>query len=114
MKPESRTTFIAPGGKEWVKGLALHVRGHAGPVIGEDDLDVVGPARPRRDRDRAGAAVGKGVVGGVEEEVGQDLTVGAGIAVQQQPLGHVDLERDRRALQDRTQAGDDLVGGFAE
>src|SRR6476469_7311267 len=64
MEAESRATFIAPGGKEWVKGLALHVGGHAGPVIGEDDLDIVSAARPRRDRDGAGTAVGEGVVGG--------------------------------------------------
>src|SRR4029079_2240148 len=39
MKAEARAAFIAPRGKERVKGLALHVRGHAGAVVGEDDLD---------------------------------------------------------------------------
>ena len=50
----------------------------------------------------------------VEEEIGQDLPIGARIAVDHQALRHVDRQGDRRLLQHRPQAGDDLVGGLAQ
>ena len=96
MQAESGAAFVAARGKERVERLPLHVRRHSGPVVGENDLDVVAAAGPCRDRDRPGTAVGEGMIGGVEEQIGQDLAVGAGIAVDHQALRHVDRQRDRR------------------
>ena len=52
--------------------------------------------------------------GGVEKQIGQDLAIGARIAIDHQPLRHFDRQGDRRAFQHRAQAGDDLAGGFAQ
>src|SRR5580693_10633539 len=101
MEAKPSSALVAARGKEGVKGLALYVRGHSGAVIGKNDLDVVMAARPRRDRDRSGAAVGEGVVDGIEEQVGQDLAVRARITVDPKALRHVDRQLDRRPLQDR-------------
>ena len=54
------------------------------------------------------------MIGGVQEQVGQDLPVGTGIAVDHEALWHIERERDRRALEDRSQACDDLVSRLAK
>src|SRR5262249_35001638 len=106
--------LVAARRKERVESLALYVRRHAGAVVRKADLDVVVTARPRRDRYRARLAAGEGVVDRIEEEVGQDLAIGAGIAVDQEAFGHGDGELDRGALEHRLEARDDLVGGLAQ
>ena len=110
MQAEASAALVAARGEKRIERLPLHVRRHAGAIVGENDLDVVAAARPRRDRDRARAPVGEGMIGGVEEKIGQDLPVGAGIAVDQEPIRHVDRQLYGRSLQDRPQARHDLVG----
>src|ERR1700756_5878440 len=99
MQAESGAALVAAGGKERVEGRALHVRCHAGAVVGKDDLDVVMAAGAGGNRDGSGAPVAESMVNGVEEQIGQDLPIGARIAVDGQSFGDVDGELDRRPLQ---------------
>ena len=54
------------------------------------------------------------MIGGVKEEIGEDLTIGARKTVDHKAFRHIHRQRDRRSLQDRPQARDDLVCGLAE
>src|SRR5436305_13288293 len=114
MEAEAGAAVIAPGGKERVEGLALHIRRHSGAIVGKNDLDIVVAAWPGRNRDGSGTAIGKGMIGGVQEQIGQDLLVGTVIAVDHEALWHIERERDRRALEDRAQASDDLLSRLAK
>ena len=53
------------------------------------------------------------MIGGVEKQIGQNLPIGAGVAVDDN-AGHVHRQRDRCLLQNRPQAGDDLLGRLAQ
>ena len=77
-------------------------------------LEIVCAARFGGDGNGAGSPVGEGVVGRVEEKIGEDLPVGTGIAVHDQPFRNFDRHADRGLFQHRPQAGDDLVGGFLQ
>ena len=110
VQAKSGAAFVAARGEEGVERLALHVGRHAGAVVGKCDLDIVAAARLGRDRNGPRAPVGKGMGRGVQEQVGQNLAVRAGIAVDDEVFRHFDRQRDRRLLQRGPQARDDLVG----
>ena len=84
------------------------------PSSANGDLDVVGADPPRRQPHGAGRARPERRARRVEDKVGQHLAVGPGIAVHDDARRDVDRERDRRSLQRRAQAGDDLLGRFAQ
>jgi len=105
---------IATCGEERIERFPPDIETHAAAIVAKNNFDMVTPGRPHVDINGTFLAVGKSVRNRVEEEVGQDLAIGARIAVDHQALRHVDGQLDRRPLQDRPQARDDLVGGFAE
>src|ERR1700751_1220963 len=114
MQAKSRAALVAARGEEGVAGLALDVGPHAGAVVGKDQLDIVMAAGFCRNRDGSGTAVDKSMVNGIEEQVGQDLAIGARIAVDDEAFGYVERQLDRPPLQNGAQACDDLIGGFAQ
>ena len=101
MKPEPGTAFVAARGEERVERLPLHLRRHSCTVIGKNKLDIVMAARPGRDRDRPGAAVGKSVVSGVEDKVSQDLSIRSRIAVNGEAFGYIEDKVDLCLLEHR-------------
>ena len=75
MKPKAGAALVAARGEEGIERLPLDVRRHADAIVGKNDLDVITGARFRRDGNRAGPSVRKCVLGGVEEEIGQNLSI---------------------------------------
>ena len=117
VQTEAGPTFVPPGREEWIERAALGVLAHSNAVIGHEQLDIIVRRRenvPRFDLDGAGSAVGKGVNHAVKEQVGQHLPIGAGIAVHENAGGNIDAERDVGFSQDRAQAGNNVVGRFAQ
>src|SRR3984893_15328864 len=81
MQAEPGAALVAARGEERVEGAAPDVEAHADAVVGKQDLDIVLAGLPHLDVDRAGLAVRKGMRHRIEEQVGQHLSVGPGIAV---------------------------------
>ena len=114
MQAEAGAAVAAAGGEERLEGAALDLLAHADAVVGELDLHVVAAGTADRQPHGARAPVREGVHQRIQDQVGQHLAVGAGIAVHHDLLGDIDGERDRRALQRRQQARDDLLGRLAQ
>src|SRR6266436_521902 len=81
MQAEPGTALIAARGEERIERAAADVHAHAAAIVGKKNLDIFLARRPHLDVDRAGFAVGEGVRHGIEEQIGQHLSVGSGIAV---------------------------------
>ena len=104
-RPRPVPPLAAPGREERVEGAPLHLLAHAEAVVAEQDLDMVGAARARVKADRAGRAVRERMRHGVQDQIGQNLAVGPGIAVHRRsrrdsrrPAGSASVFRAGRRL----------------
>src|SRR5262249_32416098 len=80
VQAEAGSALAAASGEERVERATLDLLAHAHAVVGHEDIHVIADL-PRLDDDAAGAAVRKGMDDAVEKQVGQDLAIGARIAV---------------------------------
>src|SRR6478609_1714498 len=81
VQAEPGAALIAARGEERVEGAAPDVEAHAAAIVGKQDLDVILAELARLDMDRAWPAARKGVRDRIEEQVGEDLSIGPGIGV---------------------------------
>ncbi len=114
MQPEPGAALIAPRGEERIERAAADVEAHADAVIGKQDLDIVLAALAHLDVDRAGLAFRKRVRHRVEEQVGEHLSVRAGIAVHRQIRLAIDVERQIVLAQAGPQRHHHLLGEIAK
>src|ERR1700738_2289514 len=114
MQAEPGAPLAAARGEERIAGAATDVEAHADAVVGKQDLDIVLAGFPHLDVDRAGLAVRKGMRHRIEEQVGQHLSVGPGIAVHGEIGLAVDVQRQIVLPQARPQAHHHLLGQIAE
>ena len=110
VQPESGAALIPARGEERIEGAAPNVEAHAAAIVGKNDLDIVLAGFPRLDVDRSGSAVGESVCHRIEEQIGQHLPVGAGIAVHQEIGLAIDVQRQIVFPQARPQGQRHLLG----
>ena len=72
---------VPPRGEERVEGLTPDIRAHAAAVVGEGDLDVIGPGGAHLDLDGSRLMIGIGMRDGIEEQIGEHLSDRSGVAV---------------------------------
>src|ERR1035438_400074 len=90
VQAEPGTALRTSGGEERVENVTLHVLRNAAAVIRESDLDLFHVEATRLDQDVSARPIGEAVSDGVEDEVGQHLSVSAGVAVQGDVGGHLE------------------------
>src|SRR5262245_9338399 len=111
VEAEAGVALAAVGGEKRIEDVALHIARDADTVIRKRDLDLLAIELARLDQHASRMLAGEAVREGVEDEIGQYLPVGAGVAVQRDLRRYV--ERDRiaaRLRQPRPDTGDDLLG----
>ena len=114
MQAKPGAALVAPRGEERIEGAAADVEAHAAAIVGKDDLDIVLAGFAHLDVDRAGLAVRERMRHRIEEQVGEHLSIGAGIAVHHQIGLALDIERQVVLAQARPQAHHHLLGEIAE
>src|SRR5207237_10900190 len=114
IETQTVTALIPTGREERIEGLAPDIEAHAATVVRKTNLNAISADGPDLDVDETCLAVGKGMQGRIEEEIGQHLPVRAGIAVHRQIGGTFDGEGEILLSQPRTQAHDDLFGQIAQ
>ena len=91
VKAKAGAALVPARGEERVERAALDILAHAHPVVGYEDIHVLADLAGLDD-DASGPALGKSVDHAVEKQVGQDLTVGARIAVHGDAGRHINGE----------------------
>src|SRR5262249_3391434 len=114
VQTKSGTALIPARCEERIKGAAANVEAHAAAIVGENYLDIVLARRRRPDVDQARSSSRKRVRERIEKQVGQHLTIGAGIRVHDEVGLTLDVERQIVLPQAGPETHHHLLGQVAE
>jgi hypothetical protein len=92
VQAEPGAALRTSGGEERIEDLTLNFLRNAVAVIRENDLDLFHAEATRLDQHVSARSVGEAVSDGVEDEVGQHLSVGARVAVEGDVGGYLDCK----------------------
>jgi hypothetical protein len=114
IQAEPGAAFGTPGSKEWIEDVALNFFRNAAAIIRECDLDLLRVEATRLDRYVSAGPVIEAMSNGVEEEVGQQLTIQPGEAVDDDVRGYLDRECSLGFQQARAHTCGNLLGRLFE
>ena len=114
MQAKTGTALMTAGREKRIESLPPHVRTHAATVVGENDFNIVRAGGAHLDIDRPLPGVRKRMRDRIEKQVGQDLPVGAGIAVHRQIRLALNIQAHAVLRQRRPKANGELLGQIAE
>src|SRR5258705_9783383 len=84
VQPQAGAALIAACCEKRIEGPAPDVERHAASIVGKNDLNIILAGLPYPDIDRPWLAVRKGMRHRIQEQIGELLPVGPGIAVPDQ------------------------------